>query len=264
MRATAAPPLSPGRLAAALVKEAPVDQTHFDALTRSLARRPTRRGALRLLIGGLLGGMVSGRTWTLAHALQRPDRDQDGLYDDDEVNVYGTNPDVFDTDGDGTGDGEEIYRRDNGLGGPSNPLVNDNAPPPDNDGEFCPDCGLQGPPKGDVFDQCASQGLIECPGPNNTGYCANLANDPNNCGACGSICNEVGRGCCGGYCLDTTTDPYNCGLCGNACGSSSVCVNSLCEYVPLPPLCQLSGNFCTGGGNCCSGTCIGHLVGFCL
>jgi hypothetical protein len=148
MRATAAPPLSPGRLAAALVKEAPVDQTHFDALTRSLARRPTRRGALRLLIGGLLGGMVSGRTWTLAHALQRPDRDQDGLYDDDEVNVYGTNPDVFDTDGDGTGDGEEIYRRDNGLGGPSNPLVNDNAPPPDNDGEFCPDCGLQGPPKG--------------------------------------------------------------------------------------------------------------------
>ncbi|HEX2214400.1 MAG TPA: hypothetical protein VHH12_13330 [Mycobacterium sp.] len=44
----------------------------------------------------------------------RPDRDGDGLYDDDEtidgVNAeYGTDPDLFDTDGDGRGDGEEVY-----------------------------------------------------------------------------------------------------------------------------------------------------------
>jgi hypothetical protein len=39
----------------------------------------------------------------------RPDRDGDGLYDDDETGVYGTNPDAFDTDGDGSGDGEEVY-----------------------------------------------------------------------------------------------------------------------------------------------------------
>lgn len=39
----------------------------------------------------------------------RPDRDEDGLYDDDEDEVYGTDPDEYDTDGDGTGDGEEIF-----------------------------------------------------------------------------------------------------------------------------------------------------------
>lgn len=37
------------------------------------------------------------------------DSDGDGLYDADETGVYGTNPYVFDTDGDGTGDGAEIY-----------------------------------------------------------------------------------------------------------------------------------------------------------
>ena len=39
----------------------------------------------------------------------RPDRDGDGLFDDDEVEVYGTDPDAFDTDGDGVGDGEEVF-----------------------------------------------------------------------------------------------------------------------------------------------------------
>jgi hypothetical protein len=40
---------------------------------------------------------------------ERADRDGDGLYDDDETNVYGTDPGVFDTDNDGPGDGEEVY-----------------------------------------------------------------------------------------------------------------------------------------------------------
>lgn len=39
----------------------------------------------------------------------RPDGDADGLYDDDEEDVYGTDPNVFDTDGDGVGDGEEVF-----------------------------------------------------------------------------------------------------------------------------------------------------------
>jgi hypothetical protein len=40
---------------------------------------------------------------------ERPDRDGDGLYDDDETDVYFTDPDVYDSDGDGSGDGEEVY-----------------------------------------------------------------------------------------------------------------------------------------------------------
>ncbi|MBA2519633.1 MAG: hypothetical protein H0V24_08200 [Chloroflexia bacterium] len=47
---------------------------------------------------------------------ERSDRDGDGLYDDDEVNVYGTNPDLWDTDGDGSGDGEEVYYGTNPRG----------------------------------------------------------------------------------------------------------------------------------------------------
>jgi uncharacterized protein YkwD len=37
------------------------------------------------------------------------DRDGDGLLDDDETNFFGTNPDAFDTDGDGVGDGDEVF-----------------------------------------------------------------------------------------------------------------------------------------------------------
>ena len=182
---------------------------------------------MRLLAGTVIAGLLWRREGLLSSA-QRSDRDGDGLYDDDETEVYGTNPDAYDTDGDGTGDGEEIYNRDNGLGGPSDPLTN-NAPPPPDNGDFCPDCGLQDEIPGDVYDQCASQGLIECPGPNG-GFCTNLANDPNNCGACGSVCLELGRGCCGGYCLDTTADRYNCGFCGNACGSvGEHCIDSVCQ-----------------------------------
>jgi hypothetical protein len=43
------------------------------------------------------------------------DSDGDGLYDTDETSVYGTNPGVYDTDGDGTGDGAEVYYGTNPL-----------------------------------------------------------------------------------------------------------------------------------------------------
>lgn len=39
----------------------------------------------------------------------RPDTDMDGLYDDDETDVYGTDPLLWDTDGDGVSDGQEVY-----------------------------------------------------------------------------------------------------------------------------------------------------------
>jgi hypothetical protein len=40
---------------------------------------------------------------------QRPDRDGDGLFDDDETEVYGTDPDNPDSDGDGPDDGQEVF-----------------------------------------------------------------------------------------------------------------------------------------------------------
>ena len=83
-----------------------MDPQTFDRLTAGIADRRSRRTALGLLAGAGLASLVSPR-W--ARGAQRSDRDWDGLYDDDETDVYGTNPDVYDTDGDGFGDGEEIY-----------------------------------------------------------------------------------------------------------------------------------------------------------
>lgn len=48
-----------------------------------------------------LGLVVTGRTG-------KDDTDRDGLYDDDEEEIYGTDPENPDTDGDGLKDGEEV------------------------------------------------------------------------------------------------------------------------------------------------------------
>jgi hypothetical protein len=166
-----------------------MDAPTFDRWITAIAQRPSRRAAIRLLAGSLLGGLFARRAATTTRALQRPDRDGDGLFDDDETDVYGTNPDAYDTDGDGTGDGEEIYNRDNGLGGPSDPLTPDGGapppqPPPPDDGDFCPDCGLQEDlPGGDFTVDCAA-GLTKCPGRG----CVNLQQDAANCGGCGLDC----------------------------------------------------------------------------
>lgn len=40
---------------------------------------------------------------------ERADRDGDGLFDDDEQRIYGTDPAIVDSDSDGAGDGEEVY-----------------------------------------------------------------------------------------------------------------------------------------------------------
>lgn len=48
-----------------------------------------------------LGLTVTGKTG-------RDDTDRDGLYDDDEEDIYGTDPENPDTDGDGLKDGEEV------------------------------------------------------------------------------------------------------------------------------------------------------------
>jgi len=86
-----------------------MDPRTFDHLTASVAHQRSRRVTLRVLAGGLLGGFFVQRGTTPTWAAAQADGDSDGLYDDDEANVYGTDPFTFDTDGDGMGDGEEIY-----------------------------------------------------------------------------------------------------------------------------------------------------------
>ncbi len=89
-----------------------MDPHTFDRLTANIAGQRSRRAALGLFSGAALAGLFSPR---LARGAQRSDRDGDGLFDDDETGVYGTNPDFSDTDGDGWGDGTEIYYGTNPL-----------------------------------------------------------------------------------------------------------------------------------------------------
>jgi hypothetical protein len=64
-----------------------MDSTRFEALTRDVAVPASRRKALWLLVAGFVGGMLPGG---VLRAAQRPDRDFDRLFDDDEVEVHGT------------------------------------------------------------------------------------------------------------------------------------------------------------------------------
>ena len=48
---------------------------------------------------------------------EQPDRDADGLRDDEDVNVRFTDPFDPDTDGDGTRDGEEVFNGTDPLDG---------------------------------------------------------------------------------------------------------------------------------------------------
>jgi hypothetical protein len=97
-----------------------MDDRRFDTITRSLSAFPTRRAALRLLASGLLGAVLVGRR--VAPVSAQPDSDGDGLYDEDETAVYGTNPNARDSDGDGLADGDEVFEG-------TNPLVADVAAP---------------------------------------------------------------------------------------------------------------------------------------
>jgi hypothetical protein len=104
-----------------------LDPRTFDHVIASVARQRSRRGALRFLATGLFGGVLAQRGSPVVQAAQRLDEDGDGLYDDDESLIYGTDPYGYDTDGDGVGDGEEVYYGTNPIVGEDLVLA---GPPP--------------------------------------------------------------------------------------------------------------------------------------
>ncbi len=234
-----------------------MDAKTFDRVVADAARRSTRRAALRLLVGSLAAGLLAQRGVAPARAAQRSDRDGDGLYDDDEVDVYGTNPDVFDTDRDGVGDGAEVYVGTN--------------PRTASGGSAC------------------AVGFTDC-----FGVCVDLSTDNAHCGACGAACAEFvncGSGQCGGVipppppgcaagltdcahtCVDLAANPYHCGVCGNVCPLESVCQDGYCTAPAVCPAgqtrcvyctdldddlfnCGACGTACPTGWFCCGGTCV--------
>jgi hypothetical protein len=59
-------------------------------------------------VGSNHGSLLGGATFVPSDVPFDLDHDNDGLLDDDEISIHGTNPDLFDTDGDGLGDGQEL------------------------------------------------------------------------------------------------------------------------------------------------------------
>jgi hypothetical protein len=53
-------------------------------------------------------GNESAYSTELVHNIPRTDTDGDGVADEDEINIYGTDPNNADTDGDGMSDGDEL------------------------------------------------------------------------------------------------------------------------------------------------------------
>lgn len=172
-----------------------MDAQSFDRLTAALARRPSRRRALGLLAGGGLAGFFGHLASTSTLARQRSDRDGDGLYDDDETDYYGTDPDDPDTDGDGDDDGLEVYNGTDPLSAPGGGGQTTGGGQP-----------TGGPPAG-------GGGVGERPGA--TGCAPGLT-------------------LCSGFCVDLTNDFYNCGLCNNPCfgrdDPRTHCANNFCVY----------------------------------
>jgi hypothetical protein len=239
-----------------------MDGRTFDRWTASVARSSSRRTALRLVAGGVLGGWLTqvGARTTWAAPL---DRDGDGLSDRDEVNIHHTNPDAADTDRDGADDGQEVRRGTD----PLDPLS----------GYWCPpgqlDCG-------------AGQGLAGC---------VDIMRNAVHCGGCGNACGhdeaclsatcvqfdppdvtctEAGLSqCAAGGCANLRSDPKNCGWCGYRCWSGDICQDGICVIETCPADTIRCGNVCTDtnldAGNCgrcgrrcqfplicCSGTCV--------
>ena len=85
----------------------------MDTTDTRIARTRLSGATRRLMLGAAVPTLALALSLmpalTPAAGAAQPDGDGDGLYDDDELYVYGTDAYAYDTDGDGVGDGEEVY-----------------------------------------------------------------------------------------------------------------------------------------------------------
>jgi hypothetical protein len=224
-----------------------MDARTFDRWTTEAARRPTRRSALGLLVGGILAGFASQRGGSPTRAAQID------LVDPPSASLLCTAQGLTD------------------CGGFCVDLLAD----PYNCGGCGAVCGaglscigaVCLAPAPSSAQTCAVQGLDDC-----GGVCVDLTADSANCGACGRVC-AAGDTCsggacvtgavdaielddvgvcavqgltdCGGFCTNTVNDANNCGVCGNSCPLGSYCEGGVCA----------GGDPCSGLTNC-SGVCV--------
>lgn len=209
----------------------------FDRLVADASRKPSRRAALRLLAGTFAASVAAGAP-RLVRA--QDDTDADGLFDLDETGVYGTNPNLADSDGDGSGDGEEVYLGTDPLTGGAGATRADT----DGDGLFDQDeTSVYGtnPNDFDSDDDNAGDGQEVYEGTDPVGGGGGGVNpnpDPVPDGApVGFECLQ-GTTFCGDRCYDLKYEIDHCGACNSPCFLScgincyvNYCVEGKCTLV---------------------------------
>ena len=105
-------------------QEADLDgyKVHYGTTSKSYSHSVDVGDMTSCAISGLQAGVIyyfaasaydsqnneSDYSQEVAYAVPATDSDGDGIFNDEEINTYGTNPDNVDTDGDGIDDGEEL------------------------------------------------------------------------------------------------------------------------------------------------------------
>ena len=167
-----------------------MDSNRFDTLTKAWAAGTSRRGVLRLLVGGTLGGLLaldSTRTRTLAASCTT---DDDCPVRSDQCKGYVCNSNhicefkVFDDNAPCRSEGGNPCTDDICVGGEC-------THPPKPEGATCGDGRV-----------CSHKHCCPVNRPTfckQTGSCTNLKKDEDNCGRCGNAC-PVGKVCRKGRC----------------------------------------------------------------
>jgi hypothetical protein len=216
-----------------------MDARTFDQWSIAVARRPTRRTALRLLGGGLLGGLLAQRRHRAARAAQ-PCED---WWCTGAVEQF-------------PGADVPLTCADLGLEDCAGICCNADETCI---GGICQGIVVQPGTDIGVLLTCEGQGLWQC-----DGYCADIEIDPANCGGCRVVCGAgeaciggacvpppVGNPCaagltdCGGTCVDLAGHAGHCGACFNSCPLGGVCQGGVC-----------GGLICLDGLTNCYGACV--------
>ena len=218
-------------------EENEMDEQRFDNVVRTLSERGSRRGALRLLVGGVLGALVGVPT---ADALAKPKKKKKSKcpkkscpqgYHRNKGNckcectrVPCSGGKEFDTQKCQCACPRGMRECRDGCVGPDRCCPGD---PP------CPE-----DPKG----CCHAPGLDVC--------------------TIDGCCRELdGMKACNDFCVDTNSNPHHCGDCNVSCGSGETCVNGECGTGPCPddrfpcpgntaPFCAPDGHTCCGDVSC--------------
>jgi hypothetical protein len=207
-----------------------MDGTRFDALTRGLSARLSRRRAIASLVG-LAGATLavdsvdaaSTRTCRLAAgSCIRNSQCCSGTCDTARTTPRG--------------------KRNRCVCPPTADVCLGLCTDVDTDERNCGRCGVrclagQSCTNGECI--CDDSNAIVCDGactdittPEHCGPSCEPCPDGYSCenGACtcgGNIC-KANEGCCGGSCTSTVQNDNNCGACGNACADGEICIDSDC------------------------------------